>query len=295
MTSKKIAIIGAGSFIGQRIITTNPHGLSFIPIVRKPIGLQGEIIVSNYNQIPKKVLMNVDAAINCVGLINAATKADYYSVNCDIPFGIAESVKRAGVSHFIHFSSLSVYGRIDHVGASSSENPISLYGKSKLAGDKKIKSLEDAQFAISFLRPPIVYDDDHGGKIAILVRFMARYRFFICPLEKLNRSIIHMTTLNYFLNVIVNERLYGNLLLCDARDMTLELVRSIISKVTGQKIWLIRLPRLFFLPIKLLSASVYDSLYRKQTIECSIPITNECACEIVGKVSLINLIKKLLV
>lgn len=290
---KSVAIIGASSFIGEQIIRSN-KSYYFIPIVRRPSGIPGEIVVKSYDLIPQSVFEGVGAVINCIGVVSAENKETYFEVNKDLVFSVAKYLKSIGIQHFIHLSSLSVYGPVENVNEFSDENPITLYGKSKLAGDEALLALEDDNFVVSLVRLPIVYDQHLGGKIAKLVHFMARFRFFVCPIKSLARAVIHMTTLNYFLGIIVSEKVSGKILVCDAEDMNFEVIKSNVSRVTGKRIFLIKLPLVFFMPIKMLFPSLYNSLYRMQKIESTILIKEQQIKEKSGHSGLAILIKNVL-
>ena len=81
----------------------------------------------------------------------------YYQVNRDQVLESAEQAKAKGVSQYIYISSMNVYGDTGKaVNRDTSVNPDSIYGKSKRAGETAILALEDDNFKVVIIRPPVV-------------------------------------------------------------------------------------------------------------------------------------------
>ena len=266
---RKIAIIGASSFIGQKIIANNLN-YDFVPIVRAPSGLSNEQVVSNYDDIPERILEGIETVVNCVGVVRGRNTDEYYRVNEVLVYNIAQSLKPTGIKHFIHFSSLSIYGNIELATETSRPNPVSLYGKSKLAGDVALETLEDSEFKIAYIRPPVVYDEKNGGKIAVLANFMMRFRFFFCPIDLPERAIINVSVLNHYLNQIIENSFKGPALIADNKTMSIKLIGDIIKDEFGSPVFIIKLPLTMFLPIKLIAVDAYNSVFRAQAVEVNV-------------------------
>lgn len=126
----------------------------------------------------------------------------YYEVNRDLAVDTAEKAKKAGVKHFIFLSSMSIYGKIEGViTADTKPDPNSNYGKSKWQAETQIAALCDDSFAVSVLRPPMVYGDGCKGNYQALVK-LAKIAPF-CPDYTNQRSMVSITTLcTYVKNLI---------------------------------------------------------------------------------------------
>ena len=116
---------------------------------------------------------------------NAASKKniceydpDYdLAVNAGGTHSLVRACQKAGVSHFIHASTGSVYGEVDGVITEETPtNPVSFYGVSKLAGEKYVSLYNGKGMNITILRYFHVYgerqEDDPklGGVIAVFKR-----------------------------------------------------------------------------------------------------------------------------
>lgn len=124
--------------------------------------------------------------IHVAGIAHRKETADncheYETFNRDLTLELGKKAKQAGVSHFVFFSSMSVYG-LDE-GVINSETvpaPVSAYGKSKLEAEAGLEALHDERFCVTILRPPMVYGPGCPGnyqalrKLARMVPFFADY------------------------------------------------------------------------------------------------------------------------
>ena len=88
----------------------------------------------------------------------AENRALYDLVNHRLAVETASAAKAAGVRQFVFFSSMSVYGlEVGRITADTRVKPVSAYGQSKLDAEHALKTLEDEQFHVAVLRPPMIY------------------------------------------------------------------------------------------------------------------------------------------
>ena len=121
-----------------------------------------------------------EAVVHLAGLTAARTRAELFAVNADGTRTLAEAARAAGagVRRFVHVSSLAAAGPARAgVAASTGEEaqPVSDYGRSKLAGEEPVRGLP---LAWTILRPPAVY----GPRDAELLRVFRAARRGIVPL-----------------------------------------------------------------------------------------------------------------
>ena len=128
----------------------------------------------------------------------------YYKINRDLAYEVAKKAKCDGISQFIFLSSMSVYGietgviRKDTIIA-----PKSNYGKSKLQAEELISSLEDIDFKISVLRPPMIYGKGCKGNYTRLERFALKAPIF--PEIENKRSMIYIDNLCEFVKLLIDD------------------------------------------------------------------------------------------
>ena len=157
-----------------------------------------------------------DTVINCAGVahinnIQEDMKNLFYSVNRDLVYELGKKAKNDGVSHFIHFSSMNVYGDYcDNITDRDAVNPTSFYGDSKLQGDFELEKLKDSSFVISYIRPPFVYGKDCSGNFKTISKIAHLTPIF--PNYKNKKSMIYIDNLCEFIRLIIDDKSGGYLL-----------------------------------------------------------------------------------
>ncbi|HKQ79250.1 MAG TPA: SDR family oxidoreductase [Blastocatellia bacterium] len=123
-----------------------------------------EIVHADFRHVHKVVeaTKNMDAVIHLGAIVGdpaCALDEDLtIEVNLMATRMIAEVAKGSGVSRFIFASTCSVYGACDEVLDENSElNPVSLYARSKIASERVLMSMCDADFAPAVLRFGTIY------------------------------------------------------------------------------------------------------------------------------------------
>lgn len=132
----------------------------------------------------------------------------YYRVNRDLSFNLAKKAKEDGVRHFIFMSTMSVYGVSNGtITQSTTCNPKTAYGDSKFQAENLICSLNDTTFAVSVIRPPMVYGPRTVGNYVKLSGFARNIPFF--PKITNKRSMIYINNLSEFLRLIIDYKKDG--------------------------------------------------------------------------------------
>lgn len=132
----------------------------------------------------------------------------YYEVNRDLSIKTAKKAKREGVRQFVLLSSMSVYGLSEGViTLNTKPNPSSHYGKSKLEADVAVKNLNDENFCVSILRPPLVYGKGCKGNYQLLRKCALNSPVF--PLYQNQRSMVYIDNLAEYVRVIIDKQLPG--------------------------------------------------------------------------------------
>lgn len=170
-TSKTRALVtGATGFIGSHLVESLlQRNYEVFCTVRKSSDLSvlkdlpctlldGDI--TNRSSLVDAVI-NKDIIFHLGGLTKAKSVPDFYRVNADASQHLYEVCLQhnPGIRKIVHVSSLAAAGpsapdkpRIE----SDPENPLTDYGKSKLAGEKIAVSFMD-KLPITIIRPPAVY------------------------------------------------------------------------------------------------------------------------------------------
>lgn len=113
-----------------------------------------------------------DIVIHCAGLTAAKDRETFFRVNALGTGYLAEAVAKFSprIKRFILVSSLAAAGPAEKNEPKTEdvpEQPVSLYGESKLEGEKVLKKYLDT-FPVSIVRPPIVYGPRDRGVFEII-------------------------------------------------------------------------------------------------------------------------------
>ncbi|MDO4482802.1 MAG: NAD-dependent epimerase/dehydratase family protein, partial [Bacillota bacterium] len=136
-----------------------------------------------------------------------------YHLNSDMPFEIASAAKAAGVTRFLFPSTMDVYGKYSRPGTdtviekNTAESPEGVYASSKLAGENRLKSLEDDSFRVMILRLPLVYGPGCPGAYDRLKDIVLSRRKL--PEVKNRLSVINVSTLCAFIQYIIENDYCG--------------------------------------------------------------------------------------
>ena len=228
---RKVLVIGDDSYIGCKIKAW---------LDAFPSEYDVDIISSRENKWKEADYTKYGTVVNTAGIahINNITenmKPLFYAINRDLPINIGKICKENGVKHFIHFSSMNVYGDCcDDLKIRKFEKPTSFYGDSKYQGDLGLKKLENENFKISYVRPPFVYGKGCKGNYNNVVKLALKVPFFPCYHNK--KSMIYIDNLCEFIRKVIDTELDGvltpqNKELVSTCDIIYE-----IAKVHGRKL-----------------------------------------------------------
>lgn len=132
----------------------------------------------------------------------------YYKVNRDLAFEVAKKSKEAGIPHFVFLSSMSIYGlETGVINKDIVPMPKSAYGKSKYEAENLIKGLEDEQFKVAIVRPPMIYGPNCPGNYGRLAKFARITPVF--PKINNKRSMIFIDNLAHYIKCLINNNLGG--------------------------------------------------------------------------------------
>ena len=262
----RLAIIGGASRVGMALRRrfAGRDGIEIIALVRKPVaavGTETVKVVEDYFTPDLSVLTTCDAIVNCAGRTDGRSDADFAEVNVAGPIRLAQAAKKAGSRHFVHISSLSIYGRAQTIGASTPEAPINPYGRSKCAGDRGLAGLASEHFAVALLRVPIIYGPGKTSKLHLLAGAMRRLGWFPVPGALPQRSIIHVENVAGAIETVLKERLNG---VCFAADPELFTAHAMAEAIGGVR--LVRFPDPFFGLLRRCTPSLYASLFGNSVI-----------------------------
>jgi len=258
----RILVTGATGFIGSHVVDTLVEkGHEVIGISRK-IGDKEcdngklkyiKLDVSNRNELGKLNNFEIDAIVNCLGVLGQFGLPDdvYIKTNVQTTTNLLEFAKTKEVEHFIHTSSCGVVGPIkkdkcpvneDYVG-----KPSNIYEKSKWLAEEEVK-MSGTNYTI--IRPEFVYGP---GDVHVLGLFKAisSARFFLIDSGE---SYLHPTYIDDVVfgvtQTLFNQSSYGKAFnIVGERYVTVKDLANIISMTLNKKIEFKNVPSSILMPI----------------------------------------------
>jgi nucleoside-diphosphate-sugar epimerase len=108
----------------------------------------------------REAVDGVDAVVHCAGIVKARSNDEFFTVNVGGTSNVVDAARKRGsaLKRFVHVSSLEACGPSVDGGpvAPDQENPVTAYGRSKLAAEKVVLSARQ-DIPVVVLRPAAIY------------------------------------------------------------------------------------------------------------------------------------------
>lgn len=249
---KKILITGANSYIGTNV----EKWLGKYPDKYKVDTV--DMIGGTWKE---KDFSEFDVVFHVAGIVHVKETKDnkdlYYKVNRDLAYDTAKKAKAEGVKQFIFLSSMSVYGIENGIIDKNCQlNPRSNYGKSKLQAEELIRSLDNDDFRVAILRPPMVYGRGCKGNYTRLAKLAIILPIF--PDVDNKRSMIYIDNLCEFVRLLIDSNSSGLFFPQNKEYVKTSEMVKLIAEAHGKKI---SMTKLFNPLLKLLNMSTVNKVF----------------------------------
>ena len=271
---KNILIIGGDSFIATKFFDTHKSEFNISVISRIDSGKCGELIIEDLFSVDSTCFSGTDTVINFAAIVHRPDikeKSIYDRINYELPLSLANKAKAEGVKHFIQLSTIAVYGNVDFINSSSLENPVNFYGESKLKADHGLAKMQDSNFIVSSIRPPMVY----GGGLApgnMLKLIKASLKGIPLPFGGVNnkRDFINVANLVEALNSVVLHSIAGIILPTDKQSISTEEIVKLVGANTNNKVRVIAIPKFCLQIASKLFSTIYNKVFGSLLVECNL-------------------------
>ncbi len=269
---KRVLITGANSYIGTNVERW---------LLKEPDKYHIETLDMKDPNWVNFDFSKFDVVFHVAGIAHSTPKKSekdlYYKVNTELTIETAKKSKESGVKQFIFMSSMIVYNKKEkRITKDTLPKPDNFYGDSKLQAENGVKPLEDKNFIVTILRPPMIYGPNSKGNFPRLIKLTKKT--FIFPKIQNKRSMLYVDNLSNSVKYLIDNKM-GGIYYPQNRELisTTKIVKT-ISNDLNKKIIFTRLFNLFIYPLtkftstfnKLFSDSYYDLEMSKNIINLSI-------------------------
>jgi UDP-glucose 4-epimerase len=256
----RIGITGAGGFVGSRFMEYNKEKYSLVPLSLRNI---------NPAQLD---LSGLDAIVHLAGKAHEMKRINdqvYFDINYKLTKELAEEAKKNGVRSFVYISSVKVYGdKADLlVDEDSPCEPTDAYGKSKLQAEQYLQSIQDENFNVAIVRPPVVYGPGVKGN---MIRFLNLAQKNIpLPFGGISnrRSMVFLDNLVELINRIVETGSNGIFVAGDVRALSTTELLGLIRRFMGKKEGLVSTPLIGRKLLRIIAPGLYQRLFGSFVID----------------------------
>ncbi len=208
MLDKNISVVtGANGFVGSHLVDyLLEKGDEVHCIVRKSSNLRWldgkNVTIHNSGLFDKEglkiILKNVDYLYHVAGVVKAKTEDGYYQGNVETTRNLLDAVVEVApnIKRVLIVSSLTASGpsKINApVNEDTPTNPITTYGRSKVAQEKLVKTYMD-KLPITIVRPPAIYGD-RDTEIYLIFKTYKQGLMTLVGFNKKEVSIIYVKDL----------------------------------------------------------------------------------------------------
>ncbi|MFW3326876.1 NAD-dependent epimerase/dehydratase family protein [Aliarcobacter butzleri] len=258
---KKLLITGSTGYLGNSFINQFGNKYTF----------------EKFSLLNQKIedikLDNIDAILHCAALVHQKVELSYekyHEINVEYPVKLAKIAKQNGVKQFVFISTVAVYGEEkEKLDENTVCNPITPYGKSKLEAEKELLKLNDDNFTVSIVRPPMIYGKNAPGNIDNLVKLVKKLPIIPLANIKNKRSFIFIQNLLHIIDEVILQKKSGIFLACDDEPLSTSKLIDLIAKNLAKKTYLIKIP-FFESLLKILKPSFQKRLYGSLEIDNTI-------------------------
>ncbi|HCD60551.1 MULTISPECIES: NAD-dependent epimerase/dehydratase family protein [Exiguobacterium] len=199
---KKVLVTGENGYIGKQFKKWIDDNESKIIL---------EFVSIREESWKVKNFSDYDAVLHLAGIAHVSRNPKledlYYKINRDLTLEVAKKAKKDGVKQFIFMSSIIVYGK-KSVGLENgiiNKNtlpiPNDFYGDSKLQAEKLLEKLQNNDFNVAIIRPPMIYGPESKGNFELLKKAVPLT--FLFPYIENKRSMLFIDNLSNFLKLII--------------------------------------------------------------------------------------------
>lgn len=241
---KKIIVTGASGFVGRNFIEKYSDRYDIVPISLRNTGVE-EIDFTG-----------VDCVLHLAALVHqmkGAPEEKYFEINRDLTEKLAVKAKESGIRHFVFYSTVKAYGYdgdlYNHnfiLDEHSECKPNDPYGQSKYEAEEILRRLEDNNFIVAHIRPPMIYGIGVKGNMINLVKLVKKFPILPFNYNENKRSIVSINNLLDLTKQVINKKEKGIYIPTDGEAVSIKEMVEEIGEGLDKKVILIKLPNFIY-------------------------------------------------
>lgn len=259
MKKKTLMITGASGFVGRNFIEKYKDDYNIIPVSLRD------------RKVEELDYTGVDTILHLAALVHQmkdTPEEKYFQINTELTKKLAEKAKENKIKHFVFYSTVKVYGydgdlyNHDFVLTENSLcEPNDPYGKSKYEAEKILKKLENENFKVAIIRPPMIYGPGVKGNMLSLIKLVDKLPILPFNYKENKRTIIGIENLLHLTNLVITKDASGIYLGTEGEPVSIyEIIKTIENGLNKKRIN-IRLPDCIFKILCKLKPNIIVRLY----------------------------------
>jgi GlcNAc-P-P-Und epimerase len=245
-----VLLTGGSGFIGSHFHKAIPNKEIINLDLHDPFFEGGSTFVKGDIRIKNDIVDAIkEKGIDCI--ISLAAKHhdfgighdEYFDTNEDGTRALCEAATEYNIKKIVFYSSVAVYGVIPEVSSeSTTTQPDSPYGASKLAGEKVLEkwASEDTTRMVLIIRPTLVYGSNNRANMYNLIKQVNSGLYFHLGKADNIKSIAYVENLVQA-TLFLKERMQPGVAIynyADEPQLTSRKIADVIAAELGKKIWL---------------------------------------------------------
>ena len=261
---KRILVSGVSGFVGQRFLSWAKD-----KYIVDTVSLRTTAI----SDIDWEVY---DVVLHLAGKAHQMQKIDeqiYFNVNFHLTKDLATKAKKQGVKQFIFISTTKVYGDSIQDRLLNEQSPCiptDAYGESKLKAEQALLTLEDSNFIVSIIRPPLIYGMGVKGNMLRLLE-LSNKRYPL-PFKAINnkRSMVYIDNLIALIHHTITLAASGLFIAGDKSPISTSYLIEHIYRSQNKKLNWFKVPPGMRFILKKIRPSIYQRLFGSFVIDNNI-------------------------
>lgn len=270
-----LLVIGSDSFIAKNFILTNKDKFNITSISRIKTSNNSELVIPDLYDIPIELFIGKNVVLNFAAIVHRSDSIDpnlYNEINYNLVVINAKKARDAKVGLFIQLSTIAVYGNVSNISVENSYNPENIYAISKLKADLELIKMQNENFKVALIRPPMVYGGGNApGNMMRLIKIVNNS--IILPFKDIDnqRDFINVSNLIQYLTIVIEQKLIGIYLITDQEPISTSKIINTIIKFSNKKTILISLPKIFRIILKKINFNCYSKIFQSLSIKTNFP------------------------